>query len=83
MGPGEEDDGHPRSRPTALQLESPMNGRLGTLRDPFEGYGAVRTRRRLRVEGLMALALAIVACGLTAAVWMRELAPLAHRLGLG
>ena len=31
----------------------------------------------------MALALAIVACGLTAAVWMRELAPLAHRLGLG
>jgi hypothetical protein len=59
-----------------------MNGRLGTLRDPFEGQGARRTHRRLRVEGLLALALAIVACGLTAAVWMRSLAPLAERLGL-
>jgi hypothetical protein len=60
-----------------------MNGRLGTLRDPFEGHGAVRTRRRLRVEGLVALALAIVACGLTTAMWMRNLGPIAHQLGLG
>ena len=59
-----------------------MNATLGSRRDPFEGHGAVRTRRRLRVEGLLALALAIVACGLTAAVWLRELAPLAHQIGL-
>jgi hypothetical protein len=30
----------------------------------------------------MALGMAIGACGLTAAVWMRTLAPLADRLGL-
>jgi hypothetical protein len=63
-------------------LESPMTGRLGSRRDPFEGHGAVRTRRRLRIEGLVALALAIVACGVTAAVWLRELAPLVQRIGL-
>lgn len=58
-------------------------GRLGGTRDPFEGVGARRTYRRLRIEGVIALLIAIVACGLTAAMWIRELVPLAHRLGLG
>lgn len=55
-------------------------------RDPWwglEGVGAKRTRRRVQVEGLVAIAMAIGACGLAAAVWLRELAPLAHQLGLG
>ena len=62
-----------------------MIGRLGRPRDPFwdDGKGARRHQRRLRVEGLLALALAIIACGVTAAVWLRTLAPLAAQLGLG
>jgi hypothetical protein len=55
-------------------------------RDPWwgdEGKGARRTRRRTQVEGLLALTLAIGACGLAAAVWLRALAPLARQLGLG
>ena len=60
-----------------------MIGHIGSLRDPFEGRGARRTRRRLRIEGLIALTLAIGACGLTAALWLRALAPLAKSLGLG
>ena len=55
-------------------------------RDPWwgdEGTGAKRTRRRVLVESFVAVALAIVACGLVAAVWLRELAPLGHQLGLG
>ena len=42
-------------------------------RDPWwgdEGKGAKRTRRRTQVESLIALALAIGACGLAAAVWL-------------
>ncbi|MEP6637810.1 MAG: hypothetical protein ABJC39_00545 [Chloroflexota bacterium] len=60
-----------------------MIGRLRGTRDPFEGKGARRTHRRLRIEGAVALAIAIAACGLTVAMWLRELAPFAHRLGLG
>ena len=61
-----------------------MVGRLRGPRDPFwgDGTGARRTHRRLRVEGLIAVTVAIVACGLTAAMWMLTLAPLGHRLGL-
>ena len=61
-----------------------MVGRVRGPRDPFwgDGTGARRTHRRLRVEGLIAIAIAIVACGLTAAMWMLTLAPLGHRLGL-
>ena len=54
-------------------------------RDPWwgdEGKGAKRTRRRTQVESMIALALAIGACGLAAAVWLRQLAPLANQLGL-
>jgi hypothetical protein len=59
-----------------------MIGRRGIPSDPFEGRGAKRRELRLRVEGFIALALAVSACGLTAAMWLRTLAPLAGRLGL-
>ena len=59
-----------------------MVGRLRGARDPFEGKGARRTYRRLRIEGIIALMIAITACGLTAAMWLQELAPFANRLGL-
>ncbi|HEY7737225.1 MAG TPA: hypothetical protein VH813_10560 [Candidatus Limnocylindrales bacterium] len=52
--------------------------RLG--RDPFEGSGAYRTRIRVKVEGAIALAMAIVACGLTAMMWFRVLTPAFERL---
>ena len=54
-----------------------MIGRIRRPRDPFwdDGKGARRTQRRLRLEGFVALALAIVACGVTTAVWLRTLAP--------
>ena len=53
-------------------------------RDPFwdDGKGARRTQRRLRLEGFVALAIAIVACGVTAALWLRTLSPLTDALGL-
>ena len=51
-------------------------------RDPFEGRGARRRRMRLQVEGTIAIVLAMVACGLAAAMWLRTLAPLAG-IGLG
>ena len=55
-----------------------MIGRIRRPRDPFwdDGRGARRTQRRLRLEGFVALALAIVACGVTVAMWLRALAPL-------
>jgi hypothetical protein len=52
--------------------------------DPWwgdEGSGAKRTRRRVMFESVVAVTMAAVACGLVAAVWMRELAPLAHQIG--
>ena len=62
-----------------------MIGRLRHGHDPFwdDGTGARRTQRRLRLEGGIALALAIAACGLTVALWLRTLAPVVHGLGLG
>ena len=62
-----------------------MIGRLHHGRDPFwdDGQGAVRTRRHHQVEGAVALAIAIAACGLTAAMWLRTLAPLVAGIGLG
>jgi hypothetical protein len=61
-----------------------MIGRVRRPRDPFwdEGRGARRTHRRLRVEGLIALGLAIVACGVIAAFWLLTLAPLTESIGL-
>jgi hypothetical protein len=55
---------------------------LGT-DDPFEGAGARRRAVRIRIEGLVAFGLAIVACGLTAAMWLRTMAPIVGQLGLG
>ncbi len=54
-------------------------------RDPFwdDGQGARRSQARDRMVGAMAFALAVVACGLTAAAWLRELAPMLGSLPLG
>jgi len=60
-----------------------MIGRLAGSHDPFEGRSAQWRLLRLRVEGILALGMAIVACGLTAAVWIRTLAPIASVFGLG
>ncbi|HKG19324.1 MAG TPA: hypothetical protein VKB00_06265 [Candidatus Limnocylindrales bacterium] len=54
-----------------------MIDRIAPPRDPFEGRGARRRELRLRIEGAIAIALALAACGLTAAMWVRTLAPLA------
>jgi len=62
-----------------------MIGRLRNARDPFwdDGTGARRSHRRVRVEGFLAMAIAIIACGLTLAVWLRALAPLVEGMPLG
>jgi len=52
-----------------------MFGRSGLFGDPFEGRGARRRDLRLRIEGLIALGMAIAACGLTAAAWIGTVAP--------
>ena len=46
-------------------------------RDPFwdDGVGVRRSRLRHRIVGSLAFALAIAACGLTSAMWLRALAP--------
>jgi len=60
-----------------------MIGRHAGSRDPFEGRGARRRQLRLRLEGLLALGMAIAACGLTLAVWIVTLAPLSALFDLG
>jgi hypothetical protein len=62
-----------------------MIGRIRNARDPFwdDGTGARQTHRRVRIESFLAIAIAIVACGLTLAVWLRALAPLASGIRLG
>jgi hypothetical protein len=57
-----------------------MIGRARIPHDPFEGSGAYRKRLRLRVEGVIALSLAIAACGITAAIWLRTLYPVFQRI---
>jgi hypothetical protein len=46
-------------------------------RDPFwdDGRGARRRHQVKRLQGDVAFSMAIVACGLTAAMWLRELLP--------
>ena len=55
--------------------------------DPWwdlEGRGAKRSRIRHKLVADLAFALAVVACGLTAAAWLRVLGPvLIQKLGLG
>jgi hypothetical protein len=60
-----------------------MIGRPSLGRDPFEGKGAYRHRLRVRVESTIALALAIGACGITLAMWLRTLQPLFERYLFG
>ncbi len=43
--------------------------------DPFEGRGAKRTRVRLRIEGVVALTLAVAAFSAALALWIGTLAP--------
>jgi len=57
-----------------------MIGRLSIQRDPFEGKGAFRRRLRIKIEGLIALSFAVVACGITAALWLQMLAPAIDRV---
>ena len=54
--------------------------------DPWwdlEGRGAKRSRIRHRIVADLAFAIAVVACGLTAAAWLRTLAPIFREIGLG
>lgn len=50
-----------------------MIARLGR-RDPYwdDGKGARRRNLRVRIESMLAVALALAACGLTAAMWLRQ-----------
>jgi hypothetical protein len=57
-----------------------MFGRTNIPSDPFEGSGAHRKHVRLRIEGVIALSLAIAACGLATALWFRALLPLFERV---
>jgi hypothetical protein len=54
-----------------------MIARLGRRRDPFwdDGRGARRRNLVQRMEARLALLLAIAACGLTAAMWLRQILP--------
>lgn len=59
-----------------------MNALRRSDRDPFwdDGIGARRSRTRRRWVARLALAIAIVAVGLTAALWILELMPAAGQL---
>jgi len=50
--------------------------------DVFEGKAARRRNLRVRIESALAFAIAVVACGLTAAAWIERLLP-AVRASLG
>ena len=54
-------------------------------RDPFwdDGQGARQSQAHQRLVGGLAFAVAVAACGLTAAAWLRELAPMLGSLPLG
>lgn len=54
-------------------------------RDPFwdDGQGVRQSRAHDRLVGALAFATAVTACGLTAAAWLRELAPMFSSLPFG
>jgi hypothetical protein len=54
-----------------------MIARIGHRRDPFwdDGRGARRRNLVQRTEAQLAFLLALAACGLTAAMWIREFLP--------
>ncbi len=66
----------PRGIPAraATAPEERMATRFGRGRDPFwdDGQGARRRNLVQRTEARLALVLAIVACGLTTAMWLRQ-----------
>jgi hypothetical protein len=66
------------------RTEGSMIARFGR-RDPFwdDGRGARRRNLVRRMEAQLALAIAIVACGLTLAAWLQTLLPVVRQLGLG
>jgi hypothetical protein len=70
------DDRRPQDR-----SEDSMIARLGR-RDPYwdDGKGARRRNVRVRIESMVALGLALTACGLTAAMWLRQILPV---VGIG
>ena len=47
---------------------------------PFEGRAAQRTRIRLRIEGVVALTLAVVAFSVALGLWVGTLAPVVGQL---
>jgi hypothetical protein len=54
--------------------------------DPWwdlDGKGVKRDRIRRRVVGGLAFVLAIGACGMTVAAWIRQIQPVLSQLGLG
>lgn len=60
--------------------------RLRAARDPFwdiDGHGVKRDRKKGRIVGIVALATAIGAVGLTIAVWLQTLSPVLGSLHLG
>jgi hypothetical protein len=59
------------------RTEDDMTARIGRRRDPFwdDGQGARRRNLVQRMEARVALILAIGACGLTAAMWLRQILP--------
>ena len=54
-----------------------MIQRLRSSRDPWwdDGVGARRTRTRKAIVSSLAFAVSVVACGLTAAAWLRIVLP--------
>ena len=60
-----------------IRTEDTMIARIGRRRDPFwdDGRGARRRNLVHRMEAQVALILAIGACGLTAAMWLRQILP--------
>lgn len=68
----------------APKEKSPMDALRRGRHDPWwdDGVGARNARTRRRAVGTAALALAIVACGVAAAMWVATLFPSAsHLLG--
>ena len=60
-----------------IRTEDTMTARIGRRRDPFwdDGQGARRRNLVQRLEARVALILALGACGLTAAMWLRQILP--------
>jgi len=61
-----------------------MLGRLRKRRDPFwdDGVGARGRNHRYLIESVMAFTLAVIACGLALAMWIRPLVTLVDPLAI-